>query len=51
METESKEQESSVDLDSVISLGEVKRAVKDMKAGKAAGSDGVVNELIKFGGG
>ena len=51
METESKEQESSVELDSVISLGEVKRAVKDLKAGKAAGSDGVVNELIKFGGG
>ena len=51
METESKEQESNVDLDSVIRLGEVKRAVKDLKAGKAAGSDGVVNELIKFGGG
>ena len=51
METESREQEANVNLDSVISLGEVKRAVKELKSGKAAGSDGVVNELIKFGGG
>ena len=39
-----------MDVDGIISRGEVEKAIKELKAGKAAGCDGVVNELLKYGG-
>ena len=51
MEKESEEWDGKMDLGGIISRGEVEKAIKELKAGKAAGCDGVVNELLKYGGG
>jgi len=42
--------EGERELDREIELGEVEEAIRRLKRGKAAGEDGCVNEILKFGG-
>ena len=50
MEEESRGIELNGELDRDITLEEVKEVVKELAIGKAAGVDGIVNELLKYGG-
>ena len=43
-------QEGGGELDNIITEEEVKKAIKKIRRGKAAGVDGVVNEILKYAG-
>jgi hypothetical protein len=43
-------EEGEEELDEPIRLGEVRRAIDQLRRGKAPGVDGVVNEVLKYGG-
>ena len=50
MEIKSKHIKDLPDLEGKISLYEVKKVVKKLALGKAAGIDEIVNEILKYGG-
>ena len=50
MEQTNKKERGSSELNEKIRLEEVRKVISRLKNGKAAGVDGIVNEIIKHGG-